>query len=123
VTDSHEDAASLRRAFCAAAETFPGSVTAFLNRTDAGRREAQLLMAWWGKFYSSIIDHTAGLAVLAELQRAKELDALRRLELADTDAALASLSERYRVLRERLRKWQVEKGELDEVGEKDEAAA
>jgi glutathione S-transferase len=115
VTDSHEDAASLRRAFCAAAETFPGSVAAFLNRTDAGRREAQLLMAWWGRFYSSIIDHTAGLAVLAELQRLKERDELRRLELSDTDATLTDMEERYRELRERLRKWQVEKGEADEV--------
>jgi hypothetical protein len=73
VSEAEADAAALRRAFNRAAETFPGSVTAFLNdRGPTGKAEAERLMAWWAVFYAAIRDHSAGLALLAELQKARE---------------------------------------------------
>jgi hypothetical protein len=73
MSDSELDAAALRRAFNRAAETFPGSVTAFLNsRGPAGVGEANRLMAWWNEFYEAIRDTTAGLTLLAELAKTKE---------------------------------------------------
>lgn len=103
---SHEaDAASLRRAFNAFAEDY--------NAGNCGPMSS-VQRAVWAKLYVAVRDHTAGLAILGELQRAKERDELRRLELADTDATLASMMERYRELREKLEQWQVEHGELRE---------
>jgi hypothetical protein len=72
--DGYEaDAASLRRAFNRAAETFPGSVTAFLNsRGPTWECEARKLMAFWAQFYEAIRDDEAGLKLLAELRRLRE---------------------------------------------------
>lgn len=73
MSESESDAAALRRAFNRAAETFPGSVTAFLeSRGPGGKQEAAKLMAWWATMYEAIRDTTAGLKLLAELQKAKE---------------------------------------------------
>jgi hypothetical protein len=73
VTESEGDAAALRRAFDKAAETFPGSVTKFLDdRGPSGKAEAEKLMAWWAEFYEAVRDHAAGMSLLAELQKAKD---------------------------------------------------
>jgi predicted dithiol-disulfide oxidoreductase (DUF899 family) len=45
----------LRAAFNRAAETFPASVRAYLDRTPAGRAEGDRLMAWWAQFYKAIV--------------------------------------------------------------------
>ena len=105
------DAAAIRRAFDRAAECFPTSVSQFLDRSKAGQIELAKLVQWWGYFYAAVRDHGAGLAILGELVRAKDLDALRRLELADTDAALADMQKRYERLKGQLAAWQAEKGE------------
>jgi hypothetical protein len=86
MSEEEGDAAALRRAFNAAAETFPGSVTAYLNRTPTGRGEAEKLMAWWTRFYEAIRDHEAGLALLGELRRAKETIAARAAHGTVADA-------------------------------------
>lgn len=96
------DAASLRRAFNAAAEAWHSGNCGPMS---PAQREV------WAGLYAAIRDHEAGLKILGELARARELDELRRLELADTDATLADMVERYEVLRGRLAKWQAEKGE------------
>lgn len=63
------DPAALRRAFNRAAETFPASVSAFLDQTKPGREQLALLTAWWGQLYTAIRDTTAGLKLLAELEK------------------------------------------------------
>ena len=100
VTPSEADAASLRRAFNRAVESYP-----------AAHPMPKAVRCWFRELYEAVRDHTAGLKLLAELQRAKERDELRRLELADTDATLADMETRYRELKERLAAWRTEKGE------------
>lgn len=107
VSSAEADAASLRRAFVTAVETYPARLAGFLTKEGE-----KAFREWWGAFYAAVRDHTAGLRLLAELQRAKELDELRRLELADMDATLADMETRYRELKERLARWQAEKGEV-----------
>jgi chromosome segregation ATPase len=114
MTTTEADAAALRLIFSAAAESFPGSVTAFLNRqptenrTSPGEREADKLMGWWTALYSAIRDSAAGLKILGELQLAKDRiaelhlrlaaandrDAFRVNELSDADQQIEVLSRR-----------------------------
>lgn len=94
------DAAALRRAFNRAVESYP-----------AAHPMPEVVRVWFRELYEAVRDHTAGLRLLAELERTKQLDTLRRLELADADATLADMETRYRELRERLAMWQAEKGE------------
>lgn len=66
------DAAALRQAFHRAAETFPASVSTFLDsRGPQGKEELAKLMAWWNRFYEAVRDHQAGLRVLAEIANLK----------------------------------------------------
>lgn len=94
------DAAALRRAFNRAVESYP-----------AAHPMPEAVRVWFRELYEAVRDTTAGLKVLAELERAKQLDALRRVELADADATLADMQQRYRELKEKLARWQAEKGE------------
>jgi hypothetical protein len=65
--NSEADAASLRRAFNAATETYPRHLAAFLsNEGEAAFR------AWWGQLYEAVRDHQAGLRLLGELAAMKE---------------------------------------------------
>jgi hypothetical protein len=68
-TGHEADAASLRLAFNRAVEKYPQHLCQFLSK-DA---EAAFRL-WWGQFYEAVRDHTAGLAILAELQRLRERD-------------------------------------------------
>lgn len=64
------DAAALRLAFTRAVETYPQHLAAFLSR------EGEIAFRkWWGQFYDAIHSHTAGLDLLAELTRLRELPA------------------------------------------------
>ncbi len=102
VSDAEADAACLRRAFAAAvADWHAGNC----GPMSTAQREV------WARLYAAVRDHTAGLTILAELQRLRERDELRRLELSDTDATLADMETRYRKLKEKLVRWQAEKGE------------
>lgn len=70
MTEHEADAAALRRAFNHAAETFPGSVTQFLeNRGKSGVEQMNHLMAWWKVFYEAIRDTTAGLKLLGRIAK------------------------------------------------------
>lgn len=96
------DAASLRRAFNAFAEAWHAGN---LGPMTAAQRDV------WAALYEAVRDHQAGLKVLVEVQRLHERVELCKLELADTDAWLASANERNRELRERMEKWAIERGE------------
>lgn len=54
------DAAALRRAFERAVAEYP-----------AGFTLPEPVRLWWARFYEAVRDHTAGLALLAELERLK----------------------------------------------------
>lgn len=62
MTPEEADAAHLRQAFNRAAENFP-----------SGFVMPDPVKQWWSAFYCAIRDHDAGLRLLAELQRLKEL--------------------------------------------------
>lgn len=66
------DAASLRRIFNEAVDTYP-SAAKFLSKEGEAH-----FRTWWGQLYAAVRDHHSGLRLLAEMQtlrdRIKELE-------------------------------------------------